>query len=152
MDFLCPACRRAGYPPVLEAAVPAGRCQACGARLAVPPDGVTEEGRAPPPPPFSRDGARLLRCQGHTWRIAGDEVLRRWIVEHRIAAWDLVSHDGVRWEPLDRQPALCDLMNVVERLDGSRAARPAGLKEASDPEAGWTAAMEPEGSAPAPRS
>ena len=49
MDVLCPACRRAGYPPVPEAGMPAGRCRACGSRIVVPEVGVTGKGRVPAP-------------------------------------------------------------------------------------------------------
>jgi hypothetical protein len=152
MDAVCPACRTAGRAPLLEASVPGRRCQACGADLpVVPAEDATEEGSRAPPPPFHRGGAMLLRCQGRTWRIAGREVLRRWIVEHRVKASDLLSEDGVRWEPVDREPALRDLMRVIERLAGNHATRPSGLKDASDPQTGWTTATEPDGSAPAPR-
>ncbi|MBN1337066.1 MAG: hypothetical protein JXB39_13995 [Deltaproteobacteria bacterium] len=153
MDTVCPACRRAGRPPVLEILLSPGRCRSCGALLPpVPAEDVTEEGTLPPVPPFSTGGAWMLRCQGRTWRIASDEVLRRWIVDRRVSAGDLVSLDGVRWEPVERQPALRDLLAVVARLGGSHATRPAGLKEASTPETGWTTAVEPEGAQPPPRS
>ena len=152
MDPLCPACRAAGRDPVPEVAVPMDRCAVCGTALAVGvSDDVTKEGAEFLPPPFATGGTLLLRCQGRTWRIAGMDVLRRWIVEHRVAAWDLLSEDGVRWEPVDRNTGLRDLLRVIERLEGPRARRPSGLKDASAPETGWTTATEPDGAAPAPR-
>ena len=77
-----------------------------------------------------------LRRQGRTYRIRDLDQLRGWIVERRVMGADLVSMDGVRWQPIEHVPGMGHLVRVAQRLEQPQRER-RGIKEATAPAEGW---------------
>jgi len=112
-----------------------------------PPAGLEFQDAFIPPPPLadlSQSGQLgewgsseiRLRRQGRTYRVRDLDQLRSWIVEGRVMGADLVSMDGVRWQPVEHVPTMGRLVRVAQRLDRPQRQR-RGIKEASAPAEGW---------------
>lgn len=149
----CPACGRAAAH--LRPGEPA---RAAGEQ----PDVV---GTAPSAPPLAdldeRDPAELargwwgrelmLRVEGHVTHLAGLDPLRRLVIEGAASPSDLVSRDGVCWEPLEHIPELQPYLAVRRHLGRSAGfGGQGGLADASSAAAGWAGAEETTESLPRP--
>ncbi len=109
--------------------------------------------RAPIPPPIQDlddrhlDGegthwvgrSLLLRREGRVYRLRDLDRVRRLVVERRARGTDLLSADGVRWEPLVNIPALAPYLAVVEHLAEEPSSRVGGLVDATAAQLGWHA-------------
>lgn len=110
-------------------------CERCGSAADPAAAGASERA-----PPVAVDTGRplQLRCGTAVYRVRNLDELRRWILERRVAEVDLISTDGIRWEPVAAHPDLGPLLRVVRKMDAPRPrAGQARLQEASSPESGW---------------
>ena len=79
----------------------------------------------------------MLRREGRVYRVRDLDRVRRLVVERKARGSDLLSADGVRWEPLDNIAALHPFLDVVRHLDEGERVRGGGLVEPTAAEVGW---------------
>jgi len=115
------------------------------------PSAPPPRGASPPPiqdlPGVEADGDQggwggrplLLRRAGREYRVRDLDRMRRLIMERRARGEDLVSADGVRWEPLAHVEALQPYLAVSAQLDSAPIDRrgAGGLAESTAAEEGW---------------
>ena len=82
----------------------------------------TEE--AADPASVAEDKGILLKQQGETYPIGSMAILQRWIVEGRVFREDLISTDGLHWEPVATHADLQVFFHLLQRLDSLEKARP----------------------------
>lgn len=79
-----------------------------------------------------------LKQEGQKYHVPDIATLQRWIVEGRVLAADLVSREGVRWEPVGQQSDLQPFFELLEqRNEASEAPMRQGIQEPTPPELGW---------------
>ncbi|MFH1466487.1 MAG: hypothetical protein ABIO70_19035 [Pseudomonadota bacterium] len=160
-----------GSAAALLARAPSGRlrCPACGSgevRLQQGRAARTAGERPTPPgatpldrtPPLADLGERvpeqlacgwwgrelMLRAAGGITVIEGLDPLRRMVIQGAASARDMVSRDGVSWEPLDHIPELQPYLAVSRHLVHEAAPRgDGGLVEAANAADGWAGADDP---------
>jgi hypothetical protein len=95
--------------------------------------------------------ALMLRSGGHVTVLEGLDPLRRLVVRGAVSSTDMVSRDGVCWEPLNHIPELQPFLAVVRRLGRDTTAAGRGrLVDATRAADGWGGADEPTESLPRP--
>ena len=82
----------------------------------------TEE--AVDPASVAEDKGILLKQQGETYPIGSMAILQRWIVEGRVFREDLISTDGLHWEPVATHAELQVFFHLLQRLDTLEKTRP----------------------------
>ena len=65
----------------------------------------------PSEPPVAAAPSVFLKQGGQIYSVRDWDTLKRWIGERRVDRTDLVSSEGVRWEPMDSRPELADLFD-----------------------------------------
>ena len=86
-------------------------------------------------------GSMLLKQEGKIYHVRDIATLQRWIVERRVLPEDLVSREGVRWEPVGEQPELQVFLNLVDQVettDSDEDSMSDGIRAATPPEEGWS--------------
>jgi len=143
----CPECGRltARVVPGALRATPAPRAAAVVPPSSRPVPPVADLGDAAGMEGDEAWGGReiLLRRAGRVIPFAGLDPLRRLAVQGRILAGDVLSRDGVCWEPVERVPELAPFLAVSRSLaELADAGRGSVLVDASAAEDGWSDAAD----------
>ncbi|MBN2797562.1 MAG: hypothetical protein JXX28_00285 [Deltaproteobacteria bacterium] len=99
------------------------RCSACGhaQMMDLGVQGPQEEPVAalPVEPALSPGvaGSLYIKREGTVYLVKDWANLQRWIIEGRLSPTDLVSEDGVQWQPLGDRPELGTFFLAVEKLE-----------------------------------
>ncbi len=125
-SFRCTQCDR-----VFEATFPSATAEA---PAAAPPVQAPPPVQAAPPVRAAPAAALQVRQGEATYSLADQATLQRWILERRLAPEDLLSSDGVNWEPLGSRQDLALFFQMVEQVERAAAPPPAQPAPIAAPE------------------